>query len=364
MSASDLNSYSPMIVYRNNKPAYYVYDDELYCPTFPLEWARNHLLDSGPKNCANCAYFGSHLGVFVGYCANCAVYVYCRNRGKGLRKNNDGSFEELENCLCENCLCENCLCENCVNYGYIGKSIFLETYMKDVNLSEIGDPDFVQQERPQYDEDEEDDESSESEYDYQNILEDNPVIYTTEETSQEDEETLLTEEINSQYKEILEDNPVDYYISREPEPLETEETEEEEPVCDVGCDYKDILEENPVNTSYSYYNIDNYKEDLKKWKVYKSVEYYSTVSPLLNENIEEEDEEENFDDLPDLISIEEFENTQEEQEEEEQEEKQEEKQEEQEEQEEKQEEQEEQEEQEQQKEKEEIKKENKGCIIS
>jgi hypothetical protein len=335
MSVSDLNSYSPMIVYRNKNPAYYVYDDELYCPTFPLEWARNHLLDSGPKNCANCAYFGSHLGVFVGYCANCAVYVYCRNRGKGLRKNNDGSFEELENCLCE----------NCVNYGYIGKSIFLETYMKDVNLSEIGDPDFVQQERPQYDEDEEDDESSESEYDYQNILEDNPVIYTTEETSQEDEETLLTEEINSQYKEILEDNPVDYYISREPEPLETEETEEEEPVCDVGCDYKDILEENSVSTNYSYYNLDNYKEDLKKWKVYKSVEYYSTVSPLLNENIKEEDEEENFDDLPDLISIEEFENTQEEKQEEQQE-KQEEKQEEQ---------------QEQEKE---IKKENKGCIIS
>ena len=104
MSASDLNSYSPMIVYRNNKPAYYVYDDELYCPTFPLEWARNHLLDSGPKNCPNCAYFGSHLGVFVGYCANCAVYVYCRTRGKGLRKNNDESFEELENCLCENCV--------------------------------------------------------------------------------------------------------------------------------------------------------------------------------------------------------------------------------------------------------------------
>ena len=280
MSASDLNSYSPMMVYRNSKPAYYIYDDELYCPTFPLEWARNHLLDSGPKNCSNCAYFGSHLGVFVGYCANCAVYVYCRSRGKGLRKNIDGSFEELDNCLCD----------NCVNYGYIGKSIFLETYMKDVNLSEIGDPDFV-------DHDNLEDES----IDYQNILEDNPVTYTViepdEETTQEDEETLLTEEINSQYKEILEDNPVSYYFSREPEPKE-----EEEPVCNVGCDYRDILEENP---------FENYNEDLKNWKVYKTVEYYSGVSPLLTENIleteEQEQEEENYDDLPDLINIDELE---------------------------------------------------------
>lgn len=70
--------------YRNGKPAYYSYDEELYCGTFPTVWAENHLPGTGPKECGNCACYGSWNGVFLGYCANCAVYEYNGERGRGL----------------------------------------------------------------------------------------------------------------------------------------------------------------------------------------------------------------------------------------------------------------------------------------
>jgi hypothetical protein len=70
--------------YRNGKPAYYSYDEELYCGTFPEEWALDHLPGTGPKDCGNCACYGSWNGVFLGYCANCAVYEYNGERGRGL----------------------------------------------------------------------------------------------------------------------------------------------------------------------------------------------------------------------------------------------------------------------------------------
>lgn len=70
--------------HRNGKPAYYSYDEELYCGTFPEKWAKNHLPGTGPKDCRNCAHFGSWNGVFLGYCANCAEYEYNGERGRGL----------------------------------------------------------------------------------------------------------------------------------------------------------------------------------------------------------------------------------------------------------------------------------------
>jgi hypothetical protein len=107
--------------YRNGKPAYYSYDEELYCGTFPEEWAQNHLPTTGPKECRNCMYYGSWNGVFLGYCTNCADYVYNGERGRGLidigRENDD-------------------------NVVACHPSIF-EAYLKDVLPDDIGDKDFM-----------------------------------------------------------------------------------------------------------------------------------------------------------------------------------------------------------------------------
>lgn len=107
--------------YRDGKPAYYSYDEELYCGTFPEEWAKNHWPNTGPKECINCAFYGSWNGVFLGYCANCAEYAYNGSRGRGLiylGKEND-AVSVLD---------------------YL--SIF-ETYLKGVSLSHVGDADFM-----------------------------------------------------------------------------------------------------------------------------------------------------------------------------------------------------------------------------
>jgi len=61
---------------------YYSYDGELYTDTFPYDWAENHIPNTGPKDCANCAEYGSWNGVFVGYCPNCAL-DYDGKRGSG-----------------------------------------------------------------------------------------------------------------------------------------------------------------------------------------------------------------------------------------------------------------------------------------
>lgn len=55
----------------------------IYIGGFPLEWATAHECGSGPKECVNCAYYGSVNGVFIGYCANCAQNVYKGARGLG-----------------------------------------------------------------------------------------------------------------------------------------------------------------------------------------------------------------------------------------------------------------------------------------
>ena len=62
---------------------FYTYDDELYDMHFPREWAITHHPGTGPKECRNCAQYGSWCGVFIGYCLNCANYVYHLERGSG-----------------------------------------------------------------------------------------------------------------------------------------------------------------------------------------------------------------------------------------------------------------------------------------
>ena len=79
----DMDSKS-IIHYANGR--YYSYDGELYTRTFPHHWAENHLTNTGPKECRNCAKYGGWNGVFVAYCINCAnVYKGIRdNRGNGV----------------------------------------------------------------------------------------------------------------------------------------------------------------------------------------------------------------------------------------------------------------------------------------
>ena len=62
----------------------YLYDYHWYHISFPKEWAVNHHNDeTGPKCCLNCECFGSINGIFIGYCVNCAQYVYNGSRGRG-----------------------------------------------------------------------------------------------------------------------------------------------------------------------------------------------------------------------------------------------------------------------------------------
>jgi hypothetical protein len=55
----------------------------VYHENFPQEWAVNHLQGTGPHHCGNCAHHGCVGDVFVGYCANCAIYQYKGSRGRG-----------------------------------------------------------------------------------------------------------------------------------------------------------------------------------------------------------------------------------------------------------------------------------------
>lgn len=61
----------------------YLYQGVWYHEQFPVSWAMYHHFDTGPRDCLNCACYGSVEGVFVGYCANCALHVYTGGRGRG-----------------------------------------------------------------------------------------------------------------------------------------------------------------------------------------------------------------------------------------------------------------------------------------
>jgi len=112
-------------VFAGDRRQFYSYDEELYTATFPFEWAENHLPGSGPKECGNCAYYGSLNGVFVGYCCNCAVYLYKGERGRGfIDCGKENSSKTVDNFV----------------------SIF-DTYMKGVDPDDVGDKDFIDSER-------------------------------------------------------------------------------------------------------------------------------------------------------------------------------------------------------------------------
>ena len=98
----------------NGKRSYYSFDGELYAVSFPELWAVSHHPKTGPNNCLDCKNLGMWNGVFIGYCANCAVYVYQGMRGPGM------------------------ICYGIENDFMDASSIYY-SYMKDVSLDEIGD---------------------------------------------------------------------------------------------------------------------------------------------------------------------------------------------------------------------------------
>lgn len=94
---------------------YYKYDDQMYAPTFPLAWAKDHLPNTGPESCKICNTFGLWNGAFVGYCKGCAE-KYNGARGDGFIFYGEEKKNEIEN-----------------------PNAAFSSYLKDVDLDQIGD---------------------------------------------------------------------------------------------------------------------------------------------------------------------------------------------------------------------------------
>ena len=110
------------------KLVYYSLNETLYAPTFPEEWAINHIDKTGPLHCNNCYSYGSWNGVFIGYCVNCAVYIYEGKRGYGMTSPGEEITKEYfeKNSTLND--------EKKVN----AISAF-ETYLHQIDLNKIGD---------------------------------------------------------------------------------------------------------------------------------------------------------------------------------------------------------------------------------
>ena len=102
------------------KRLYYCYGDDLYAGTFPEEWAQDHAPGTGPVECEDCRVRGSWNGVFMLYCANCAINVYNGERGKGAIS----PGQEID---------------SRENREYVSA---FHTYLCDVDLNDVGDTDF------------------------------------------------------------------------------------------------------------------------------------------------------------------------------------------------------------------------------
>ena len=95
---------------------YYSYRGQLYIKQFPKMWATSHAPETGPEECENCNFYGSWNGIFIGYCANCAKYVYEFQRGHGFIDHG----EEME-------------------YEDIPQLRAMDTYLRDVDLDKCCD---------------------------------------------------------------------------------------------------------------------------------------------------------------------------------------------------------------------------------
>jgi hypothetical protein len=110
------DQYDPLVIRYILSTKGYSYDNELYHKNFPEEWATSHKPDTGPKDCPNCALFGSFGGHFFAYCVNCADDEYHFERGPGMYIDYTEFMKD-------------------------GPSVF-ETYMRGIKLEEIGDMDM------------------------------------------------------------------------------------------------------------------------------------------------------------------------------------------------------------------------------
>jgi len=119
--------YNFLDFYTNPDNKFYSYDEELYTVTFPKEWAQTHKTGTGPKECKNCNYYGSWNGVFIGYCINCAVHVYNCERGFGFYEFGEEMNVDISTFLANT---------------EVDKKSAKETYLKGVELDDIGDKEF------------------------------------------------------------------------------------------------------------------------------------------------------------------------------------------------------------------------------
>lgn len=78
-----------------NHNYYYSYRGHLYINQFPKMWATAHAADTGPEECENCNFYGSWNGIFIGYCVNCAEYVYEFQRGHGFIDHGEELDEDI-----------------------------------------------------------------------------------------------------------------------------------------------------------------------------------------------------------------------------------------------------------------------------
>jgi hypothetical protein len=86
----------------------YIVDGIVYAADFPVEFANNHLEDTGPKHCGNCAYFGCNDNdEFFGYCLNC-IELYHGERPAGADPlNNDNYCQYCYSKLSVGHVCDN-----------------------------------------------------------------------------------------------------------------------------------------------------------------------------------------------------------------------------------------------------------------
>jgi hypothetical protein len=61
----------------------YTCENQKYFIYFPYEWVLNMQPGSGPKHCKNCKLHGIVDNMFLGYCMDCANYIYDFTRGHG-----------------------------------------------------------------------------------------------------------------------------------------------------------------------------------------------------------------------------------------------------------------------------------------
>jgi len=97
---------------------YYSYDNELYAPCFPIDWAKNHLPNTGPVHCETCKDVGTWNGVFLGYCIPCADQ-YSGQRGNGFIFYGEEKMS-----------------------SHTIKHSAMNTYLKDADWEKIGDPEI------------------------------------------------------------------------------------------------------------------------------------------------------------------------------------------------------------------------------